>query len=220
MVSPAPMPVAGTAFPAPAPQSPARSAPPPRNIAARLVRSRLGWTAANAVMCLWLASILLHFAAAAAFFIGLVACADGSPAVAAPSRVRLVTFVVFVLLSFVAIPLYIVLKVEYHIIEEKKAPGPKSIAAEFREVLCSPLSLGLLAASAFASLAVLGDLLMMSDPVIWKLKERVGFVINVVGGLGMSMVWCFIVLPALSLRMWRIRQQLMWQHGEGIHQFL
>ncbi|CAO2201803.1 unnamed protein product [Urochloa humidicola] len=164
--------------------------------------------------------MLLHFAAAAAFRIGLVACADGSPAVAAASGATIVTLFVFVFLSFVAMPLYLVLNAEYHSIEEKKALVPMSAAAEAREVLCGPLSLGLLTALAFASLAVLGDLLMKSGSAIWGLKERIGFVISVVGGLGMSTMWCFIVIPALSLRMWRIRQQLRRQHGEGIHHFL
>ncbi|CAO2210931.1 unnamed protein product [Urochloa humidicola] len=218
MVSPAPMAVAGPACHAPAPRSP--SAPPAGNIVGRLVRSRLAWSAANAVMCLWLASILLHYAAVAASCIVLIACSDGSPAVAAVFGVRIVSLFLFVLVSFVPMPLYVVLNAEYSSIEEKKAPAPKSIAEEAREVLCSPLSLGLLAALAFASLAVLGDLLMRSGSVIWGLKERIGFVISVVGGLGMSTMWCFIVVPALSPRMWRIRQQLMWQHGEGIHHFL
>ncbi|CAO2206710.1 unnamed protein product [Urochloa humidicola] len=87
------MAVAGTAFPAPAPRS---LTPPARNIVARLVRSRLAWAAANAVMCLCLASILLHFAAAGASCIGLVACADGSPVAAAVSGVRIVSLDVFV----------------------------------------------------------------------------------------------------------------------------
>nr|TKW10292.1 hypothetical protein SEVIR_6G153300v2 [Setaria viridis] len=201
------MAASGTAFPAPAPRSPSA-----QNIAARIVRSRLARAAAAAVMCLWLASILLHSAAAAAFAIGRVACADCRPVVAATFEARIVTLLLFVFVSFVAMPLYIVLNAEYDSIEEKKAPSPKCITAEAMEVLCGPLSLGLLAALAFASLAAIGDLLQ-SDWAIWGLRERFGFVISIVGTMGMSTMYCFVIVPALSLRMWRIRQQLMLQHS-------
>ncbi|KAL6661495.1 hypothetical protein ACP70R_000879 [Stipagrostis hirtigluma subsp. patula] len=199
---------ADAVLPSPAPE--ATKAAAARRIVAGLPRSRLAAAAADAVICLFLASLWLLPAGALASGVGRVACGEGCAVVAAASKVILGAAVSCALVSPVAVPLFLIRLASLGLFAEaekaqRDAPtlSRKSISAVARESLGDPAMLGFLASLPFVLLFLVGDLLKAHSLVKGSRQEEIGSVISDVGFLGMNGLYCFIMIPTIALQLWR-----------------
>ncbi|CAO2191429.1 unnamed protein product [Urochloa humidicola] len=177
---------------------PVLTSPPP----ARRERSRLAAAAADAVICLFIASMWLFFWALAAWHVGLIACGEGCPvSVAAGFAFPLLLF--FGLLALVARHVrapVAAIDVEAAAVQ---APSPNSFAVAMRKVLRDPAVIAVFASTSFLLLLAIGVLLNGDSPVKGSRRERVGSVIYHVGALGMDTVNCLFLCPILTVSTWR-----------------
>ncbi|KAL6598585.1 hypothetical protein ACP70R_046284 [Stipagrostis hirtigluma subsp. patula] len=204
------MAVTHAALPSPAPE--ATRAAAARRIVAGLARSRgrLAAAAADAVICLFLASMWLLPAGQLVSDVGRLACGEGCALVAAAFKVLRGAAISFALVSPVAVLLLLIrLAGLYSEAEQEKAQGNaptrsrKSISAVTREFLGDPAILGFLASVPFVLLILVGDWLKAHSPVKGSRREEIGSVISDVGFLGTNGLYCFIIIPTVALQLWR-----------------
>ncbi|CAL4998753.1 unnamed protein product [Urochloa decumbens] len=186
---------------------PVPTSPPP----ARRERSRLAAAAADAVICLFLASMWLFWWALGACHVGLIACGEGCPmAVVAGKVCAAAGFAFTLLLCFGVMPLMAwrfraagagPIDVEAVAVQ---APAPKSFAVAMRKVLRDPAVIAVFASAAFVLLLAVGVLLNGDSPVNGSRRERIGSAMYHVGALGMDTVNCFILCPILTVKTWRV----------------
>nr|XP_034599513.1 uncharacterized protein LOC117860347 isoform X2 [Setaria viridis] len=174
---------------------------------ASLARSSLALAAAAAVMYLWLASMWLTFAAAAATEIGRVASCR--PMVDAVSKVNDAAFISFALLSPVANLLLAFRKVDSprdKAVKELAMESTAEVIAEaMREMLRNTLVRGLFVTMAFIQLKLLVDL--WGSCVKGSHWERICSVVRVIGAVGADATYCFVIIPYIA-QMWRKKQPL------------
>ncbi|CAL5006257.1 unnamed protein product [Urochloa decumbens] len=168
--------------------------------------------AATAVIFLWLASMWLAFAAAAATEIGRVAYGKGSLVVAMASKVNSAAYLSFLLFTPVATLLFIVRAVHSGNKAEKKVPVLETestaevIAEAMKEMLRSTLICGVLIAAVFIQLTFLVDL--VGSRVKGSHWERICSVVRIIGVLGADAMYCFVVVPTIAQLWWK-KQPLM-----------
>ncbi|CAO2201813.1 unnamed protein product [Urochloa humidicola] len=192
---------------------PVPASPPParRVVARRAARTRLAAAAADAVICVFLASMWLICGSLAAMEVGRLAWGEGCPVFVAASKVLLAAVFTFLLvLLFGVVPLMApavgpgpVPAAAADDIEAAKdrAPARKSLAA--CGALRDPVMLAFLSSTPFLLLAVVGALLEGNSPVKATRWERIGSVIFAVGALGLYTVDFFVFCPILTVSMWR-----------------
>ncbi|CAL5012466.1 unnamed protein product [Urochloa decumbens] len=129
--------------------------------------------AAAAVIFLWLASMRLAFAAAAATEIGRVTYGDGSLVVAAASKVPAL----------------------------ETESTAEVIAEAMREMLHSTLIRGVLIAAVFIQLTFLVDL--VGSRVKGSHWGRICSVVRIIGVLGADAMYCFVVVPTIARLWWK-----------------
>ncbi|KAK3121711.1 hypothetical protein QOZ80_8BG0659460 [Eleusine coracana subsp. coracana] len=160
-------------------------------------RLTLAAATADAVMCLFFASMWLTFGATAASDFGCIACGKGCRVVAAASEVRRVAFFSFVFLGPVAFLLFMIRMLRSPP-ETEKAPAPKTMAEARREALRNPVIL-VLAMMPFLVLMFLGDQAERNSPH----RQRICSLISAVGALGADAMFCFLLIPTVTRVMWR-----------------
>ncbi|CAO2191427.1 unnamed protein product [Urochloa humidicola] len=194
----------------PVPASP----PPParRVVARRAARTGLAAAAADAVICVFLASMWLICGSLAAMEVGRLAWGEGCPVFVAASKVLLAAMFTFLLVLLFGVVLLMAPAVgpgpgpvpaAAADIEAAKdqAPARKSLAA--CGALRDPVMLAFLSSTPFLLLAVVGALLEGNSPVKATRWERMGSVIFAVGALGLYTVDFFVFCPILTVSMWR-----------------
>nr|CAB3480962.1 unnamed protein product [Digitaria exilis] len=192
----------------PLPTSPLQA----RRVVAPWVRNRLVVAAADAVVCLFLASMWLLFGSLITIEVGRLACGQSAPVVLVASKVLLVAAVTLVLLlPFSLLPLTLMVREAEAAadIEAATAPAPKTFAAAARKVLRDPVMQAYLASMMFVLLLGVGALLNYTSPVKGSRQERMGSVIFEVGVLGVYTVDFFVICPILTVRMWRAWRMML-----------
>ncbi|CAL5012499.1 unnamed protein product [Urochloa decumbens] len=193
---------------------PLSASPPParRVVARRTARTRLAAAAADAVICVFLASMWILFGSLAAMEVGRLAWGEGCPVFVAASKVLVAAMFTFALvLLFGVVPLMTraagpaPAPAAADDIETAKdqAPTPKSFAAAAWGALRDPVMLAFLSSMPFLLLVIAGAVLKDSSPVKGSLRERTGSVIYAVGALGLYTVDFLVACPILTVSMWR-----------------
>ena len=210
-------------------------APPPPPPVPVVRISRLALAAADAVVCLWIASMWVLLASVAAALIGRLACGWGCTGAAWTAVLVSVLFVAIVwplaalLLSKFVEPFYIdqlkkvllpsnskfgafctQLQVSFgHLYSASSQIAclwlRRQGAAALEPLSGAVVSAHLIATTAFAFLEVFGFLLKLlaaKDPP----TDRIASVIMVVPPLGISVMCCFVSIPGLAVRVWRMRR--------------
>ncbi|EES13836.1 uncharacterized protein LOC8070090 [Sorghum bicolor] len=173
--------------------------PPPPVPVARI--SRLALAAADAVLCLWIASLWILFASFAAVLIGRLACGWGCPVVDAAWTAVLVS------LLFVAIvwPLAALLLSKF--VEPFYIDQLEKGAAALEPPSDAVINAHLIATMAFASLEVYGFLLkLLALAAKDSATGRIASVIMDVPLLGISVMCCLVSIPGLAVMVWRMRR--------------
>ncbi|TVU05934.1 hypothetical protein EJB05_49120, partial [Eragrostis curvula] len=204
------MAVANGVVPSPPPPPP----PASRNIAASLARRHLVRAAADAATgaaaCLFFAGLWFVGVGAALSVVGRRACGEGSPLVAAASRVIHIAAVTECLAGPVGLVL-LVTRIALSTTEAEEGDleqvtTEKSLA----ELLNDTIMRVVIAAFAFLILVVIGELLRGLPPVKGSRRERVGSAISDVGAVGAEALFCFIIVPISALRIWRSWRMRLW----------
>ncbi|RCV31083.1 hypothetical protein SETIT_6G148200v2 [Setaria italica] len=168
-----------------------------RNIAMVQARSRVGLTAAAAAMYLLLAIMWLLFASLAALRIKGIACGEDCPVAAAAPKAMAVGLVSFWLVLPVAAAAWLISKTAFNThVEELITPAEQQMVYAVK--------LGMLAIVAFLLLGFAGVLLKGYSSVEGSHRDIVSSVIIDVASLGSAVLYCFIILPALALYVWKM----------------
>ncbi|CAD6265471.1 unnamed protein product [Miscanthus lutarioriparius] len=175
-------------------------APPPPPPVPVVRISRLALAAADTVVCLWIASLWVLLASVAAALIGRLACGWGCTGAAWTAVLVSVLFVAIVwplsalLLSKFVEPFYI----------DQLKKG--AAALEPLTLSDAVIDAQLAATIAFAFLEAFGILLKLlaanNDPPTARFASD----IMVVPPLGISVMCCFVSIPGLAVRVWRMRR--------------
>nr|TKW10300.1 hypothetical protein SEVIR_6G154200v2 [Setaria viridis] len=165
-------------------------------------RSRVGLTAAAAAMYLLLAIMWLLFASLAALRIKGIACGEDCPVAAAAPKAMAVGLVSFWLVLPVAAAAWLISKTAFNTHVEE-APAPKLITPAEQQMVYA-VKLGMLAIVAFLLLGFAGVLLKGYSSVEGSHRDIVSSVIIDVASLGSAVLYCFIILPALALYVWKM----------------
>ncbi|TVU05913.1 hypothetical protein EJB05_49098 [Eragrostis curvula] len=192
-----------------------RMAPSLRSIAASLARAcrRLAPPAADAVMCLCIAIVWLWFAGSVAVGIGRVAGNEDCLMVEAASKV--VSLCDFHLVNaFVIGMIRFGRRVDKYEPDEKKGPMSRRSSAAINE-LYNIFMPGLYATVPFFLLMVAGDVLRGGSPVEGSREEALGSLIVAVAKLGKNALWCFVLVPTLALKLWKVTRP-GWQSGSTV----
>ncbi|CAO2163365.1 unnamed protein product [Urochloa humidicola] len=165
--------------------------------------------AADAVICLFIASMWLFLWDLGAWHIGIIACGEGCHVSVAAGKVlvaALFTFAIFLcfgLLPLVALQARVpVADIDVEAVAVQ-APAPRSFAVAVKKVLRDPAVITAFVSIAFLLLLGVGVLLHGDSPVKRSHREKVGSVFYHVGALGMDTVNCFFLCPILTVKAWR-----------------
>ncbi|TVU05906.1 hypothetical protein EJB05_49091 [Eragrostis curvula] len=189
------------------------TAPSPRSVAASLARvlSLLAPAAADAVMCLCLAEIWLLYAGAGALEIARIAGAELLAVAVAASKV--VAFCDYYLLHafFYGAMLFVwrldkdeadEVKHLARLVVRRQGPVvPNRLEAGWKEVRCNTVVFGMFACVALVFLMAAGEDLLAMKGSGW---EATGFAMRAAGRLGKNALLCFVVLPTVALKAWRV----------------
>lgn len=97
-------------------------------------------------------------------------------------------------------------------------PAGRNFNEALQEVLCYTVMLGMLASMPFLVLMIVGGLLGGDSPVKADHRVKAAPLISSVGALGKDALYCFIVLPTFSLRVWKVTRP-GWGCGTAIEVF-
>ncbi|CAO2210950.1 unnamed protein product [Urochloa humidicola] len=163
-------------------------------------RSRLAVAAADAVVCLLLASTWVSLAGVAALLIGHLACGIKCPVVIhTASTVILVAGFSFLILAAVGALLF-----SKFVQPTSFTNGSEKKAATEEIMDCTAMVVHIISSAAFILLEIVGFLLSCFA-VRGSRMDRVASVIVYVAPLGMSAMGCFVVIPGLAVKIWRMR---------------
>ncbi|TVU05894.1 hypothetical protein EJB05_49078 [Eragrostis curvula] len=190
------------------------TAPSPRSVAASLARalSLLAPAAADAAMCLCLAEIWLLYAGAGALEIARIAGAEHLAVAVAASKV--VAFCDYYLLHalFHGAILFMwrlekdeaddeVKQLARLVVRRQRPAVPSRLEAGWKEVRCNTVVFGMFACVPLVFLMLAGEDLLEMKGSGW---EATGFVMRAAGRLGNNGLLCFVVLPTVALKAWRV----------------
>ncbi|KAK3121714.1 hypothetical protein QOZ80_8BG0659520 [Eleusine coracana subsp. coracana] len=168
-----------------------------------VARRRIFLAAADAFICLYLASVWLIAAGVTAVDVGLLACGDDCPLTVAGYMVLAVSLFSVATFSAPATLLFFSrLANAGSNADLEKGPARRNFAAALQEVLCYTVKLGLLASMPFLMLMIAGGLL--EGAVKAGPRVKAASLISAVGALGKDALYCFIILPMFSLRVWKV----------------
>ncbi|KAK3121713.1 hypothetical protein QOZ80_8BG0659510 [Eleusine coracana subsp. coracana] len=170
--------------------------PAMRSAAAFLVRARsfLAPLAYDALLRLCLLDIWLLFAGWVVMDVARLAGAEDHAVDVAVSRI--VAFCDHHLVNAFAIGM--ILFVQRMDDEEVKGP------LMWKELQCRTVMLGLYAFVPFFLLMIVGGLLEVALPVKGCRGEATGSIVSTVGFLGKNALCCFVIVPTLALKVWRM----------------
>ncbi|CAO2188202.1 unnamed protein product [Urochloa humidicola] len=169
-------------------------------------RSRLALAVGDAVLCLCLAKLWLLVAGQTAVDLGrVVGCGEGCGLlVSVGAAVVAVCGDWFTLETFGAIFLIFLSRAEDAAAEEK-VPVERKVEAAEREVMpAAMLTVTTIVIMFLLSTAFVGVLLMAYSPGEGSAMERVGSALWAAWILGRDALCCFIVVPIVAVRLWRV----------------
>ncbi|PUZ51461.1 hypothetical protein GQ55_6G188900 [Panicum hallii var. hallii] len=164
--------------------------------------------AAKALMLLCLASLWVGFAAAGAAAVTVAASGHGE---ASPVfRVLAETTVKATALALLLAPVSMVLVLRATVCDagfrEELIRHGQASRASARSMLREAIVRAFIAALAFALLRVIGSLVLMGlSPAKGSRTGRVCEMLVVVGQVGSTSSTCFIILPLMALKLWRMK---------------
>ncbi|CAL5012502.1 unnamed protein product [Urochloa decumbens] len=178
------------------------TAPPPPPPLAR-GRSRLALAVGDAVLFLCLAKLWLFVAAKTAVDLGcVVACGEGRCLFVSVAAAVVSVCDWFTLETFGAILLVFLSRAE-DAASEEQVPVGRKLEEAGREVMpaLTAMTIGIIF---LLSIGVVGDLLEAYSPGKGSAMERIGSAFSVAWILGKDALCCFIFVPVIAVRLWRV----------------